>query len=191
MFKRAVSELQTNIGNSFKVGLFFVAMGLLVALLAMNSTWVARFRATAMSFVPAEAVSFFMVPDLESFMTDGSSSFLAIASNLASNQSDSDFISLLMPQPKLKEQSLPTQCRTLRDLSDLQKSGLEPQSSFSIARLDSGSRVAVKTRDDAKTLAFLSDVLFPAYIRIGTTREITHPEKEGAKKLTPPNAWRK
>jgi hypothetical protein len=163
VFKRG---LQRGVGLRVNLMLFVVTVGSILVAIVFNSREAARFNATAMRFVPAEAVSFAVVPNLQTFMTNGSSSFLAIVSNIASRKSEADFISLLMPAPKLNDLALPAQCRSLRNLADLQQSGLEPDGSFSIARLDSGSRVAIQVKDEARALTFLADVLFPAYVRV-------------------------
>lgn len=152
--------------NLLKVGLFLAAAASLVGLLAANSLWVSKFKMTAMRFVPSEAVSFVVVPDLESFMTYGSSPFRAIVSNLTAKSADSDFVALLVPPPKLENVELPTPCIKLRSLSDLEEAGIDARGSASVARLDSGSRITAQVKDDSRAMAFLADVVNPVYLRL-------------------------
>lgn len=164
-----------------KPGISMAALILLGALLIFQARAVDQFKSTAMRFVAAEAISFVAIPNLKDFFDNGTHSLLEIAKAVVGKDKDPDLLTLLMPSPVLASETLPTQCRTLRTSADLAKNGIVADSSFSIALLDSGFKSAVKLREDGPGMVFLSDLLFPAYIRIGYDPEFDIKPKPPAK----------
>lgn len=147
-------------------GVSIVAAALLLGSLLFHAWKVDQFKSSAMRFVAAEAVSFVVVPDLVGFFNYGTKSFNEIINAIGGDEKPSNFVSLLLPAPKLQGESLPSSCRAISSSDDLDKNGIVPQSSFSFASLDSGFKLAAKLKPDGSGVLFLSDLLFPTYIRI-------------------------
>lgn len=170
---KLLRKISLSLANALAIVLFLTTTAILVGSLAANSLWVSKFKTTAMRFIPSEAISFVVIPNLDGFMTHGSSAFRAIISNLTAKPAEADFVALLVPPPKLEDVELPTPCIKISSLSDLEEAGFDPRGSASVARLDYGSRIAVQVRDDGRALEFLSEVLNPIYLRLSAPSRVT------------------
>ncbi|MEK9284409.1 hypothetical protein MTR72_32995 [Bradyrhizobium sp. ISRA442] len=158
-----------------KLGISIGAVILLVAVVASQARRVNEFKASAMRFVPVEAVGFVAVPDLSGFFDHGFPDISEIAK--AVGGADFDLVKFAIPSPT----SLPGQCLTLGKSSDLSSNGIVPHSSFSLAWLDAGLRTAVQLRDDGSGLLFLADLLFPSYAQLSYQSDATDASNDGTK----------
>lgn len=144
-----------------KFGPSVLALLLLIIVFAVQVNRVDAFKSSAMRFVPVEAAGFLAIPNLSGFIDHGLSDINEIM-RIAIGEPDFDPVVAIVPSPT----GLPSQCFTLRKSSDLALNGIVAHSSFSLAGMDAGYRVALQLTDDGVGFAFLTDLLFPAYAQI-------------------------
>jgi hypothetical protein len=154
----------------FTVGLFGLITATVASLVCLNAFGANHFKNGAVRFVPSEAVWFVVVPDIGKFLTYAMPSILEIARPPKSSKQE-DLMSLVSPAIRSQFSNAFGQCTVVRDLSDLDQYGIDADSSFSAAQLDSGGRIAVKFVDERRGLIFLADALSPMYVQLETVNE--------------------
>src|SRR6516165_10236891 len=148
-----------------KSGFFVTTVCAVLILVQLSSSWIDRVKNSAMQFVPVDALSFIVIPDVNKFLTSAAPSILRSVRAFM-DSSTLDLVSLLVPVRIGPNVSVPPQCRVIQEESDLEPNGIDPASSFSVAYLDHGTRFALKFSDESRGLAFISDIFFPMYVEL-------------------------
>ena len=164
----------------FKIGALCFVILTVLTFIFLNYAQLRQLEQSAMRFVPAEAVSFIVVPDVKGFMSDSLPAILAMADALQSPSAPpKDLVGLLT-----SALSVQAPCTQIRSNDDLRANGIADDGSISFTQLDTAARAAFSLIDEQKGLAFLTDTLFPTYIELDADQIVKPSSRTKATSIT-------